>query len=184
MRREIRAISLLSLVAVGLGLGSCDVAANSSAPTLAPVSNHGVLGGRFKASFPSRVRVTRHVDTGVRQPQYGVGARSDVEYSSGTGAPPTVNVSVVTLTNTLPTRRARAFLRSYLASAHGGRIIERQGHLAAIEVVPGCNPSGQCVGEVGTMAVLDGVRLFTVWTAQPNVEATRAELDSFALGHE
>jgi hypothetical protein len=175
--------SVLSVVAAALILSSCGVDANSSAPPMSPASDHGVPGGRFRASFSSTVRETIYVDSGKRQPQYGVGARTDVEYSSGSGAPPTVNVSVETLTNIVPPRRARAFLRSFLPSTHGGRIIERQGHLAAIEVVPGCNPSGQCVGDVGTLAVLDGVTLFTVWTAQPSVEAAKAELQTFALPH-
>ncbi len=179
MRRVVSGISVLSAGVVGLALSSCGVAANS--PSLSSASHYGQSGGRFEASFPSRVRETTYLDAGTRQPQYGVGALNDVEYSSGSGAPPTVNVSVETLTNVVPRKRARAFLRSFLASAHGGRIIDRQGHLAAVEIVPGCNPSGQCVGDVGTLAVLDGNKVFTVWTAQPSVGAAKAELRTFAL---
>jgi hypothetical protein len=120
-------------------------------------------------------------DAGKVQPQYGVGVLAGVDYTSGGGPPPTVNVSVETLTNIVPTRRARAFLRSYLPTTHGGRIVAWQGHLAAEAIVPGCNPSGQCDGDVGTLVVLDGVRLFNVWTSQVNVGAAAAELQTFHL---
>jgi len=53
-----------------------------------------------------------------------------------------------------------------------------------MEIVPGCDPSGQCVGDVGALVVLDGVTLFSVWTAQSSVEMAKAELDTFVLAHD
>jgi hypothetical protein len=181
MRREVRWNSALTLLAAGLVLGSCAAGANSPASSLSPASDHGAVGARFKASFPAPVKETTYVDSGKRQPQYGVGILRSAEYTSGSGAPPTVNVSVETLTNTVPPRRARAFLRSYLPGTHGGRIIDYRGHLAAIEIVPGCNPSGQCVGEVGTLALLDGTTVFSVWTAQANAKTANGELHTLVL---
>jgi len=175
--------SVPTVFLVALALSSCGVEARSSTPSLRPTSLHGAVGEEFRASFPDHVTETHYVHTGKRQPQYGVGVLRDVDYSSGRGDPPTVNVSVGTLTNTVPRRRARAFLRSFLFG-HGGRIVERQGHLAAMEIVPGCDPSGQCVGDVGALVVLDGVTLFSVWTAQSSVEMAKAELDTFVLAHD
>ena len=142
---------------------------------------HGPLGSRFVAVFPGRVTKHAYQDGGVRQPQYGVGVRSDLTFTSGKGTPPTLNVEIETLTNVVPAHRLRAFLRSYLPSTDGGRIIMWHGHTAALEIVRGCNPSGQCDGVVGTLAVIDGAKLFDVWTSQANDATAKAALGTFYL---
>jgi hypothetical protein len=181
MREASRWGSVGTLFLAGLVLSSCGVEVTSSSVSLAPESVHGAVGGRFKISFPTRVFEKTYHGTGKRQPQYGVGVLASLDYTSGTGNPPTVNVSVETLTNVVPPRRARAFLRSYLPTTHGGRIITWQGHQAAIAVVPGCNPSGQCVGDVGTLVVLNGLRLFSIWTSEASVGTANSELQTFRL---
>lgn len=171
----------MTFFAVGIVLSSCGVESNSSSPSLAPASLHGAVGGQFEAAFPTQVSDKTYRDTGKRQPHYGMGVLTGVDFTSGSGEPPTVNVSVETLTNIVPARRVRAFLRSYLPTSHGGRIITWHGHEAAVAKVPGCNPSGQCDGDVGTLVVLDGIKLFSIWTSQISVELASAEFQTFRI---
>jgi hypothetical protein len=73
------------------------------------------------------------------------------------------------------------FLRSYLATTHGGRIIDWFGLPAAEVFVPGCNPSGQCVGTVGNLVVLDGTTLYFVFTQQNSLTEAKEEVRSFRV---
>jgi hypothetical protein len=121
------------------------------------------------------------VNSGTRQPQYGVGVLSAKVFTSGGSGPPTVDVSVEYLTNIVPSHRERPFLRSYLPTTHGGRIIRWHGHLAATAFVPGCDPSGNCVGTIGSLVVLDGTTLFNIFTHQMDLASAEAEIKSFRL---
>jgi hypothetical protein len=181
MGRAGRWIVAVTLFVAVLALSSCGVEVTSSSTFLAPATVHGIGAGRFKVAFPTQVFEKAYHGSRKRQPQYGVGVLGTLTYTSGSGSPPTVNVSVETLTNIVPARRVRPFLRSFLPTTHGGRIITWQGHRAAIAIVPGCNPSGQCVGDVGTLAVLDGVRVFSIWTSQVSDGAANTELQTFRL---
>jgi hypothetical protein len=90
-------------------------------------------------------------------------------------------VRVELLTNTVPTRQVNALLRSYLATSNRGQIIKWFGLPAAKEFVPGCDPTGHCVGTIGDLIVLDGTKLFWVSTQQRNQTAAQQEIRSFRL---
>ena len=135
---------------------------------------------QFKASFPYKPRTNSYILSGVKQPQYGVGVLTNTTYVSGDG-PPEMDVWIVTITNSVPPRRVDPFLRSYLATSHGGRIIKWFGLPAAEEFVPGCDPSGQCVGTVGNLVVLDGTTLYFVLAHDNSVTAALEEVRSFRV---
>jgi hypothetical protein len=92
-----------------------------------------------------------------------------------------MDVWVEFLTNSVPRRQVNPFLRSYLATSRGGRIITWFGLPAAEALVPGCDPSGQCVGTVGNLVVLDGTTLYFVITHQYSQIAAQEEVRSFRI---
>ena len=141
----------------------------------------GPSGGQFMASFPHTPTVHTFTLSGAKQPQYGVGVLSNTTYVSGGDGPPEMDVWVESLSNPVPPRRVNPFMRSYLATSHGGRIIKWFGLPAAEIFVPGCDPSGQCVGTVGNLVVLDGTTLFFVFTHQDSRSAALEEVNSFRV---
>jgi hypothetical protein len=141
----------------------------------------GTTGTEFKASFPHTPTTTTYNDPGVKQAQYGVGVLSNTTYVSGGDGPPEVDVWVETLTNVIPRKRVNPFLRSYLPTSHGGRIVTWFGLPAAEEFVPGCDPSGKCVGTVGSLVVLDGTTLYFVFTHQSDQFVAQQEIRTFRL---
>jgi hypothetical protein len=137
---------------------------------------------RFKVSFPDKVREHTSSGSEKRIPQYGVGVLFDRMYVSGTDTSLEVNVSIETLTNVVPKRRLRPFLRSHLPSTHGGRIVRWQGHTAAVGfLAPACFPEGPCFGEQGSLVVIDRTTLFIVSTEQTNLASAEASLNSFHI---
>jgi hypothetical protein len=180
--KPVAGLGVLALISLsGIALSSC---ANSLVIVTMPrATEHGAPAHRFAASFP-HVPVSRvYDDSGAKQPQYGVGVKTVKVYTSGGGGPPTLDVSVESLTNRVPSRRERPFLRSFLPTTHGGRIIKWDGLTAATEYVPGCDPSGRCVGEVGSLVVLDGTTVYDVLTQQGNLFSAKAEISTFRLIH-
>lgn len=176
-RIAVPALILLS----GIALSSC---ANSLVMVAMPrATAHGAPAHRFAASFPHVPVTTVYIDSGTKQPQYGVGVKTSTTYVSGGSGPPTVDVSIESLTNRVPDHRQQPFLRSYLPTSHGGRIIKWHGLMAATAFVPGCNPSGQCVGIIGSFVVLDGTTLYNIFTHQSNLLAAKAEISTFRLIH-
>ena len=107
--------------------------------------------------------------------------QTNTTYASGGDGPPEVDVWVESLTNSVPPRRIDPFLRSYLPTTHGGRIIKWFGFPAATEFVPGCDPSGQCVGIIGSLVVLDGKTIYNIFTHQNNLAAAQDEIRTFRL---
>lgn len=169
---------ITTLVVAAIALASCEIAANSTPPQ--PV--RGPTGGQFRVSFPDAVRERTFSGSEERIPQYGVGVLVNRTYVSGNGTSLEVRVSVEALTNPVPERRLRPFLRSYLPSTHGGRIVRWQGHTAAIGfLAPGCYPGGPCFGEEGNLVVIDGTTLFNVSTEQTNLASAEASLTSFHM---
>jgi hypothetical protein len=165
----------------GIALSSC---ANSLVMVTMPRATvHGAPAHRFAASFPHVPVIRVYDDSGAKQPQYGVGVKTVKIYTSGGSGPPTLDVSVESLTNGVPNRREQPFLRSYLPTSHGGRIIKWDGLTAATAYVPGCDPSGKCVGEVGSLVVLDGTTVYDVFTQQSNLFTAKAEIKTFRLIH-
>jgi hypothetical protein len=168
------------LVAAAVALASCGIGEIS----MAPLSAHGPADGRFRASFPPGVHERIFPGSGKRIPQYGVGVLFDRTYIGGSSTSNEVRVSVETLTNLVPKARLRPFLRSYLPSTHGGRIVRWDGHIAAIGfLAPGCYPGGEgCFGEEGTLVVIDGTTLFNASTEQTNLTSAVGSLSSFHIG--
>lgn len=162
-----------------IALASCGIGKIS----MPPPSVHGPTDGRFRASFSNIVREHYYPGSDKRIPQYGVGVLFDHTYVGGSSTSNEVNVSVEKLTNFVPKRRLRPFLRSYLPSTHGGRIIRWDGHVAAIGfLAPGCYPGGDpCFGEEGTLVVLDGTTLFNVSTEQTDLTSAVGSLSSFHI---
>jgi hypothetical protein len=167
------------VLASGVLLAGC---ASHVAPTvsLPLLTRLGPAGSQFKASFANSPTRTITKDSGAKQPQYGVGIEIDTTYATGIG-PPEMDVSVDSLTNPVPPRRVNPFLRSYLATSHGGRIIKWYGLPAAEEFVPGCLPTGQCVGIIGNLVVLDGTTLYFVFTSQNSQTQAQEEVRSFRV---
>jgi hypothetical protein len=167
------------LVVAAIALASCGIGKIS----MPPPSVHGPTDGRFRASFSNIVREHYYPGSDKRIPQYGVGVLFDHTYVGGSSTSNEVNVSVEKLTNFVPKRRLRPFLRSYLPSTHGGRIIRWDGHVAAIGfLAPGCYPGGDpCFGEEGTLVVLDGTTLFNVSTEQTDLTSAVGSLSSFHI---
>jgi hypothetical protein len=162
-----------------VALASCGIGEIS----IPPPSVHGPADERFRASFPRGVHEQAFPGSEKRIPQYGVGVLFDRTYISGRSTSNEVNVSVETLTNLVPKARLRPFLRSYLPSTHGGRIVRWDGHIAAIGfLAPGCYPGGEgCFGEEATLVVIDGTTLFNVSTEQANLASAVGSLSSFHI---
>jgi hypothetical protein len=170
---------VLALVS-GLFLAGCT--SNIVGTVLLPAAVRlGPSGKQFKASFPHTPVKTTYQDSGVKQPQYGVGVKTNTTYASGGDGLPEVVVWVETLTNAVPPRRISPFLRSDLPTSHGGRIIKWFGLPAAEEFVPGCDPSGRCVGTIGSLVVLNGTTMYNFFTHQDNQFAAQREIRTFRL---
>ncbi len=166
-----------------MGAGVLLAACGSNAPSINSLQRPievGPLGNEIKASFPHLPKKSTFTDPGTKQPQYGVGIRSVTIYANGIGSNE-VSISVDRLTNIVPIRRVDPFLRSFLATSHGGRIIKWFGLPAAEEFVPGCNPSGQCVGYVGNLVVLKGTTLYFVFTSESSRTLAQDEVRTFRV---
>lgn len=176
--RKSRSVTASPIVLVSaVALSSC-----GSIPVSMPkASTHGSTANRFVASFPYPPSEQTFVDGGSRLAQYGVGILSTEIFIDRASGTLTVDVSAVSLTNIVPKNRERPFLRSYLPTRHGGRIGHWHGHLAASAFVPGCDPSGQCVGTIGSLVVLQGTALFNFFTHQDDLASAKAEIRSFRL---
>ena len=174
-----RTVSLFAL-ASGVLLAGCTphVAVTVSLPV---ATRLGPTGSQFKASYPHAPTKETFIDSGVKQAQYGVGVQTTTTYVSGGNGPPEMDVWVELLTNVVPPRRVNAFLRSYLSTPHGGRVITWFGRPAAEEFVPGCDPSGQCVGTIGNLVVLDGTTIYFVLTHQNSQAAAQSEIRTFRI---
>jgi hypothetical protein len=175
-----RSRTILLALTSGVFLAGCtsQVAVTVSMPV--PI-RLGPVGSQFKASFPHTPTKMIFKDSGVKQAQYGVGVQTNTTYVSGGDGPPEVDVWVESLTNFVPSRRVNPFLRSYLSTSHGGRIIKWFGLPAAEEFVPGCDPSGRCVGSVGNLVVLDGTTVYFVFTHQDSRAAAQDEIRTFRV---
>jgi hypothetical protein len=179
MKRIARVVVMMLVTLSGLALSSC---ANSLV-TITRATIHGSPAHRFTASFPHAPVTTVYNDCCSKRPQYGVGVKTRKTYTSGGSGPPTVDIFVDSLTNRVPVRREQPFLRSYLPTSHGGRIIKWDGFMAATEFVAGCDPSGQCVGIVGSLVVLDGTTIYDIFTHQNNLISAKAEINTFRIVH-
>src|SRR5664280_2774163 len=139
MSRMTCARTLSLILATGMALSSC-----SSAPPATKIPSpkvYGTPGFRFAASF-LRAPAESTVTGGFKVlPQYHTGFREIRNWTGG---------------------QVRPFLRSFLPTSHGGRIVTRFGFLAATETVPCSTPSGSCPGTVGTLVMLNGTTIYEI----------------------
>jgi hypothetical protein len=165
------AVSALSMATV---LSGCSTTEALPVPT-----THGPPGPRFSVSFsqPPTVRTFQPEDS-EGQALYGTTIATRWIWSGGK-----VTVWVDALTEPVRPGRLPYLLRSYLPSGPSGRTITRAGDPAMIGVIPGCDPSGQCVGFVGGLVILDGQVIYDVFTSQNTSSAAYAVLDSFRVVH-
>jgi hypothetical protein len=106
---------------------------------------------------------------------YGTSVAHRVIWSGGDA-----EVWIDQLTTPVPAERIDGFLRSYLPTTHGGRIVTSSGFPAATESVPCFTPSGSCPGNIAVLAVLAGTTMYEVHTSM-EASTDRAVLASFRL---
>lgn len=128
--------------------------------TLDRAQLYGAEGVQFHLAFPGipRSRVVTYAQPQY-QAQYGTAVEKAWIWTSHTHH---VHVAVDVLAEVPPPKRLNPFLRSYLPTTHGGRIVQRFGLPAATETVPCATPSGSCGGTVSALVVLDTRTLYFV----------------------
>jgi hypothetical protein len=169
------ATTVAVVVAAGLLLAAC-----APSPHLVPSTRHGPPDHQFLVSFPHSPTLQGGARNEVLR-QYGTTVKSTTLYVSGGQAPPTVVVSLYSLTNDVPRHRATAYLRTLLPNFRGGRVITWFGHRAMIEFVRGCEEGGTCIGYIGSLVVLDGTSVYAVLTQQQSEALARSEIRTFRL---
>ena len=107
--------------------------------------------------------------------RYGTVLTGRVIWSGGNA-----DVWVDQLAGPVPPARVEGFLRSYLPTTHGGRIVTRSGFPAALESVPCFTPSGSCPGNIAVLAVLAGTTVYEVHTGL-DASTDQAVISSFRV---
>jgi hypothetical protein len=137
---------------------------------LQPRARFGPPGPQFSLSFPGAPREQTVVHRApVRLAQYGTSLTKRFIWGNGPTAAVQVTVWVDVLTKRPPRKRTDPFIRSYLATTRGGRIVRDFGLPGAIQTVP-CVPSTgrTCAGTtVSSLVVLDGTTLYDVFAYGP-----------------
>jgi hypothetical protein len=170
----LKAVRILGLVLIaGVLMSGC-----TSAPSVKiPASKvYGPPGYRFAVSFlrpPTERSFFNAVPVGTG---FRTGVREGWTWTGGK-----VLVWVDVLTNVPPPSRINPFLRSYLPTTHGGRIISRFGLRAATETVPCSTPAGTCPGTVATLVFLDRKTVFEVSTSGLQSSDARKILFGFRI---
>jgi hypothetical protein len=138
-------------------------ASGCSAPTLLPPHAYGGPHNAFSISF-SEPPV--HKEIAVGNQLWGGGG---------------VIVRVVILEKPVDATKIGSFLRGYLSSSQGGRLITRFGLHAATGIWPCFSPAPGCTGFDGDLDVLDGLTVYDVHTSGLDRPTTQAALDSFRI---
>ena len=175
-----RAKIALFVVTAGVALAGCTSQGSSTGTVSAPL-RLGPSGRQFDASFPRNPSAQTFRLSGAKRAQYGVGVLTNTVFSSRGDGPPEMDVWVESLTNTVAARHVIPFLRSYLSAPSAGRVTKWSGGPAIEESLPGCDPSGTCVGTIGNLVVLRGTTLYFVFTHQSDQTAARQALHSFRI---
>ena len=150
---------------------------SSSAQGAATTSQYGPAGHHFYADFPLAPSAqTVHFGASQFQRQYGTGIVTRVIYKAKL-----TDVFVNILSTSVPAKRVDPYLRSFLPTTHGGRIIKWHNLPAATEFVPGCDPSGQCNGIIGSLVVLEGKTIYDFFTTQSDAAKAHSVINSFRL---
>ena len=136
---------------------------------------YGPQGHRFSVSFlrSPTVSVSSHVNV-KSEYRTSVGKRW---FWSGGG----VLVIVDALNNVPPPKQINPFLRSYLPTSHGGRIISRLGFRAATEIVPCSTPAGSCPGTVATLVLLDHSTIYEVSSSGLSSSGAQKIMSTFRI---
>jgi hypothetical protein len=92
-----------------------------------------------------------------------------------------VIVRVMILEKPVDAAKVGSFLRGYLSSSHGGRLVTRFGLPAATGIWPCFSPAPGCRGFDGDLDVLDGLTVYDVHTSGLDWPTTQAALDSLRI---
>jgi hypothetical protein len=168
-----KAKTLAPLLALGVLLAGCSTpsAASIPAPTV-----QGPTGHRFALSF---LKAPKEYEGqgGIVVPMKG-GERVQ---SSWHWASPKENSFVYELTSAVPPDRVDSFLRGFLPTSPGGRMVTWNGLPAATESVPCSTPAGSCAGFVSALVVLDHRTIYDILVSAPSKSETQAVFNSFRL---
>ena len=168
-----RAATIALLLSVGVLTGGLSSSAQASATT----SQYGPASHHFFVDFPLAPSAQSvHFGTSQFQRQYGTGITTRVLYKAKL-----TDVSVNILSTSVPAKRVGPYLRSFLPTTHGGRVIKWHNLPAATEFVAGCDPSGQCSGIIGSLVVLDGKTIYDLFTTQSDTAKAHSVINSFRL---
>jgi len=164
-----RASWLVAAIALALALSACGAGVPS-------IGHYGSPGYRFVIAFakPPTERVVP--TTPFSDPQYGTSVAHRTIWSGGNA-----DVWVDQLTTSVPPDRVEGFLRSYLPTSKGGRIVTRFGFPSAIESIPCFTPAGSCPGNIAALVVLAGTTVYEVH-AFSDASTDQAIISSFRLG--
>ncbi len=134
-----------------------------SSPTLLPPHRYGKPHHTFSISF-GEPPVHRAI-AGANQIWGGGG----------------VSVRVVILEKPVDATKVGPYLRGYLSSSRGGRLITRFGLPAATGIWPCFSPAPGCTGFDGDLDVLDGSTVYDVHASGLDRPTTLAALHSFRI---
>lgn len=173
MGRMRQAATIALLLSGGILTGGLSSSTQASATT----SQYGPASHHFFVDFPLAPSVqTVHNGASQFQRQYGTGITTLVLYKAKL-----TDVSVNILSMSVPAKRVGPFLRNFLPTTHGGRVITWHNLPAATEFVPGCDPSSQCNGIIGSLVVLDGRTIYDLFTTQSDAAKAHSVINSFRL---
>jgi len=164
-----RVSGFVAAISLGLALSACGGG-------LPPIGHYGNPGYRFVIAFakPPTEQVVAPAAP-IPETQYGTAIARRTIWSGGNA-----DVWVDQLATPVPPDRVDGFLRSYLPTSTGGRIVTRFGFLSAIESVPCSTPAGSCPGNIAELVILTGVTVYEVWVH--NAPSTdQAVISSFRL---
>ncbi len=165
--------TLALLLALGVFLAGCSSPSPVSIPT---PTVQGPPGHRFALSFLKAS--TEHVGQGgiLVPAKYGAGTLSRWYWTS-----PGFTVFVDELSKTVPESRVNGFLRSYLPTSHGGRIITWRGFPAATESVPCSTPAGSCSGVISALVVFADDTIYDILMTTPTKSVAQEVFKTFQL---
>ena len=147
--------ALASLLAFGVLLAECS---SPSSASISAATFQGPPGHRFALSFletsSPKAPSGQKGERGILVPtKHGARVQSNSYWTSRK-----VHAFVYDLTNEVPGTRINSFLRGFLPTSHGGRIIKWLGLPAATESVPCSTSAGSCSGVVSAL-VVSGIRV-------------------------
>lgn len=148
--------------------------ASISAPTV-----QGPPGHRFALSFletsSPKAPSGQRGESGILVPtKHGARVQSSSYWTSRR-----VHAFVYDLTNEVPGTRINSFLRGFVLTSHGGRIIKGLGLPAATESVPCSTPAGSWSGVVSALVTIGGGTIYDILVFAPTNSVSQAVFNSF-----